>query len=176
MKQKLQGLLFLVVIVGVFAAFQFWAVKAREREWWWFNGGPDHMAFADLKKSDKFTGHILLVERMPTDAPATEFDVKWSCAPQQIAWGDAWTRNQDFDQIDRSPAPRDLRKIHAAKDPMESQFLKLACSSTRQVPLVFKLRADRSPIELAQDAFKLVAGGVAPPAALRRSTIMKDGE
>ena len=168
MRGKLGGFVFLLLLVLVLALMQFWAVKARERDWWWFNGGSDHMAFADLE-GDGRKGHILIVERVPEEAPSTEFNVTWSCKPQQIAWGTAWTRDEDFNQMDRSPAPKELKQLHAPGNPMELQFLTLACSEHRQTLQVIRLRENRSPYELTHDAFDMVANGISPPEALQRA-------
>ena len=168
MKRKLQGLLGLLFIVGLFAGFQYWAVKSRERDWWWFNGGPDHMAFADLRSASDSKGHILIVERIVENAPQTEFNVTWKCNPRRISWGEAWTRDGDFNQLDRSPAPKTQALAHAPSNPMENEFLGLACASGHRAPRTLRLSAQTSPLKFASYTFVLVAQGVPPPQALQQ--------
>lgn len=156
-------------VLAILALFQWWAVSSREREWWWFNGGPDHMAYADLHMAAQGKGHILIVERKSDEAPQTEFAVQWDCHKGQIAWGEAWTRDENFDQMDRSPAPADLRELHPPKNPMEVQFVELACKQGKALPQTFQLTKDQSPLELTKVAFDEVARGVQPHVALRRA-------
>lgn len=169
MKKAFSALLPILVIGAIFGAIQYWAVKVREREWWWFHGGRDHMAFADLMKANKRMGHLLIVER-DEGAPAMEFEVEWQCNPKRFAWGDGWTKDSNLEQLDRVPVPRSDALLHVPKSPMEQRFVDLACAADHKLARTFRLAANRSPTTLTkEDAFSLVAKGISPPEALQRA-------
>jgi hypothetical protein len=156
--RKLDGFFVVALAVLVLSGFQYWAVKAKEREWWWFNRGADHMAFADLHSKSSGSGHLLVVERKPQQWPAVEHKIEWQCSSQQIRWGDGWSVADDLQQQDRVGVPISWRAFHPAANPMERDFLFVACNSAPKQFPIFKLEKV-SPFVLARKAFDYVARG-----------------
>ena len=171
MRDRLWQLMSLLAVFAVFGGMQYWAVKAREREWWWLGGGPNHMTFLDLSDASSSEGHFLLVERVPEDEMTGRFEYKfsWSCQKKVVKWGTMWEKDDKLEQVQRHPAQRDQARPHAPNDAMERDALALACSTPAERTKLHTIRVNRSPVRFAHDAFALVAQGVKPFDALMRA-------
>jgi hypothetical protein len=149
----------------VFGGFQYCAVKAKERQWFFFRGDKDYIMFADILNKEDGYGHLLTVDQ-DSKVRDMELDVTWTCAPPKISFPEGWTVESDLNQLERASPPRDWQEPHAPKNAMEQQFLQLACQNTGSSQ-VFKLQAKQVPAVLARKAFKLVEDGMAPHLALQ---------
>jgi hypothetical protein len=157
-----------VPVVGALAIFHFWGEAQREREWWWLGGGPNHMTFLDLSDQANSEGHLLLVDRAG-EAEATEqleYEVEWDCGEGLISMGEAWTKDEDLQQIERLPAPDEEEALHAPKDAIERDAFNLACATADERVQIRTFRVDISPVAMTQRAFSLVDRGVQPHSAL----------
>lgn len=155
-------------LVGLLFLFHIWGVEAREREWWWTGGGPDHMTFLDLADQKGGKGHVLLVEREDDEHESSqmEFDIEWSCSLGEIQWGDAWSKSADLEQLERIPAPRDMQLPHTPKSDLDRQIFDLACASVEERTQIRTFRVDVSPVTMTRRAWKLLDTGTPPHKAL----------
>ena len=176
MRKRLRGLGLLIVVAAFFGGMQYWAVKARERDWWWFGGGPNHMTFLDLSEAKHSEGHLLLVERVPDEeiTGRLEYEFSWSCQKNMVRWGTMWEKDDDLEQVQRHPAPKDQSQLHVPKNVMEGDALSLACANPSERKKLRTLQIDRSPVRFANDAFKMVEDGARPFDALMKAARRTD--
>ena len=158
----------LALIAMIFAGFQYWAVTAKKREWYWLRGGNDYMMFADIFNKGDGKGHLLTVDK-GSNGIDIEIKVVFSCKPAKISFPGGWKVKGDLTQVERFPMPSEWRVIHAPKPGMESEFMLLACQNMIKRP-AFRLNTGSVPADLAAEAFSLVEAGVPPNKALAQAS------
>ena len=110
-----------LVIVAILIGFHFWGEHQRYREWWWVGGDPKGMLFLDLAHEQASKGHLLSTDGNTGD----EFALEWSCKDKTVRWGEMWSKDQNFDQIERRPAPTEMGQWHRATEASELRVLEV---------------------------------------------------
>jgi hypothetical protein len=159
---RLAGAVSLLGLVGLFAGFQLWGDHQRRREWWWIGGDPTGMLFLDLASEADKKGHVLSTDGSTGD----EFSIRWNCSDKTVRWGAMWTRDRQFNQLERHPAPSDVAEWHRANDDSETRVLEIACAKPADRFALRSVKTDRQPIEATYETLELVQKGVRPHDAL----------
>lgn len=129
------------------------------------------MIFGDVLHRDKSDGHLLLIERLGDSDSLDVFEtrVSWDCAKSTLTWQDGWKLSENMEQQERIPRPSDMAATHKASGDAEVNLLAVACNSSGPPPSTRVLRTRVSPPEMTRTAFRLVAAGQDPFAALRQA-------
>lgn len=154
-----------IVIVALLLGFHFWGKHQRYREWWWIGGDREGMLFLDLATASAGEGHMLSTDGDTGD----EFTVEWNCQDKTVRWGAMWTRDRDFNQLERSPAPKNLGDWHLATETNETRLLEIACAKPHDRLALRSVMTGRQPIKATQEALQAVRNGVQPHEALLRA-------
>jgi hypothetical protein len=163
------GAISIASLLGLFVGFQLWGEHQRRREWWWIGGDPKGMLFLDLATASEAKGHVLSTDGETGD----EFAVEWNCQRKTVRWGAMWTRDSDFNQVDRHPATKNLAEWHAARDDSEHRVLEVACAKPADRFSLRSVKTDRQPIEATHYTLELVQKGTQPHEALFRALAIR---
>ena len=153
------------VIALLLLGFHFWGEHQRLREWWWIGGDPKGMLFLDLANETNGKGHVLSTDGNTGD----EFSLEWNCRDKAVRWGALWTRDRDFNQLERHPASKDVAEWHLAKGEPETRVLEVACAKSADRYALRSVKTDRQPIKATYETLNLVHQGIQPHEALFRA-------
>ena len=120
------------------------------------------MLFLDLATAPTGKGHVLSTDGDMSD----EFAVEWDCKDKTVRWGAMWTRDRDFNQVDRHPAPPDVAGWHQPKDASEYRVLAVACAKAADRFAIRSVRTKRPPMKATHETLEMVQRGVDPHTAL----------
>jgi len=123
------------------------------------------MLFLDLAHEPASKGHVLSTDGSTGD----EFTVEWSCKDKTVRWGEMWTRDKDFNQIERRPAPKKLDGWHSAKDTTERRIIEVACVKPSGRFALRSVKTNRQPIRATREALDAISKGTQPHVALFKS-------
>lgn len=120
------------------------------------------MLYLDLADTSSGKGHLLSTDGKTGD----EFKIEWRCATGEVRWGAMWKRDREFNQLERSPAPNDLKVWHAARNDSERRVVEIACAPPAKRLSLRSAKTERSPIPATAMALEAVHAGKPPKDAL----------